>query len=95
MTTSKREFAPARFLGCSPTERNVAWYRGLGFQVGKEGHCEPRSSYDGGCPERAATGAPAPRGRDEAVQKREEEETGFVIHMVGLSQDTETQAKEG
>lgn len=28
------------------------------------------------------------------VQKREEEETGFVIHMAGLNQETETQAKE-
>ena len=45
------------------------------------------------CPERAATRAPAPRGRDEAVQKREEE-TGFVIHMAGPSQHTETQGKD-
>ena len=28
------------------------------------------------------------------VQKREEEETGFVIYMAGLNQDTNTQAKE-
>jgi catechol 2,3-dioxygenase-like lactoylglutathione lyase family enzyme len=34
-----------------------------------------------------------PRGRDEAVQKREEE-TGFVILMAGLNQHTESQAKE-
>jgi hypothetical protein len=37
MTTPKREFASARFLGCSSTERNVAWYWAVGFQVGKEG----------------------------------------------------------
>ena len=31
---------------------------------------------------------------DEAVQKREEEDTGFVSHKAGLSQDTTTQAKD-
>jgi uncharacterized protein (TIGR02246 family) len=29
------------------------------------------------------------------VQKREEEDTGFVIHMAGLDQNTKTQGKEG
>jgi hypothetical protein len=28
------------------------------------------------------------------VQKREEEETGFVSHKAGLNQDTTTQAKD-
>jgi catechol 2,3-dioxygenase-like lactoylglutathione lyase family enzyme len=31
---------------------------------------------------------------DEAVQKREEEDTGVVIHMEGLDQDMRTQAKD-
>jgi uncharacterized protein (TIGR02246 family) len=29
------------------------------------------------------------------VQKREEEETGFVIHIEGLNQDTRTRARKG
>jgi hypothetical protein len=70
ISSPEREFAPARFLACSPTGRNVAWYRGLGFQVGKEGRREPRLSSDGGRPSRVVTGAPALRGRNEAVQKR-------------------------
>lgn len=71
---------PQKATKDSPTERNVTWYRALEFHVRKEGQREPRVSYDGGRPERAAAGAPAPRGRDEAVRKREEEETGFVSH---------------
>jgi hypothetical protein len=85
---------PRKATKDSPTERNVTWYRALEFHVRKEGQREPRVSYDGGRPERAAAGAPAPRGRDEAVQKREEEETGFVSHKAGLNQDTTTQAKD-
>jgi hypothetical protein len=75
---------PQKATKDSPTERNVTWYRAPEFQVGKEGQREPRVSYDGGRPECAAAGAPAPRGRDEAVQKREEEETGFVSYKAGL-----------
>jgi hypothetical protein len=36
------------------------------------------------------TDAPALRARDEAVQKREEEDTGLVIHMEGLEEDMRT-----
>jgi hypothetical protein len=75
---------PQKATKDSPTERNVTWYRALEFQVGKEGQREQRVSYEGGRPECAAAGAPAPRGRDEAVQKREEEETGFVSYKAGL-----------
>ena len=34
------------------------------------------------------------RHAEETVQKREEEETGFVSHKAGLNQDTTTQAKD-